>query len=39
LATSYTGALHPLTDLQDIVLWLALGLLAAHGRPRADGWS
>jgi urease accessory protein len=28
LGDFYTGGLHPLTDLQDIVLWGALGLLA-----------
>lgn len=28
LGDFYTGALHPLTDLQDIVLWLGLGILA-----------
>jgi len=37
LGDFYAGALHPLTDLQDDVLWTALGLLAgslgaAHGR-------
>jgi urease accessory protein len=28
LGDFYSGALHPLTDLQDLVLWTALGLLA-----------
>ena len=28
LGDFYAGALHPLTDLQDIILWVALGLLA-----------
>jgi urease accessory protein len=28
LGDFYSGALHPLTDLQDVVLWTALGLLA-----------
>ena len=28
LGDFYAGVLHPLTDLQDIVLWVALGLLA-----------
>jgi len=37
LGDFYSGALHPLTDLQDDVLWTALGLLAGslgvtHGR-------
>src|SRR5712672_2955104 len=37
LGDFYAGALHPLTDLQDDVLWTALGLLAGslgatHGR-------
>jgi urease accessory protein len=37
LGDFYAGALHPLTDLQDCVLWTALGLLAGslgatHGR-------
>ena len=28
LGDFYAGALHPLTDLQDVLLWLAIGLLA-----------
>lgn len=28
LGDFYAGALHPLTDLQELVIWLALGLLA-----------
>jgi hydrogenase/urease accessory protein HupE len=28
LGDFYSGALHPLTDLQDAILWIALGLLA-----------
>lgn len=28
LGDFYVGALHPLTDLQDVVVWLALGVLA-----------
>jgi urease accessory protein len=28
LGDFYAGALHPLSDLQDIILWVALGLLA-----------
>jgi urease accessory protein len=28
LGDFYAGALHPLTDLQDIILWLAIGVLA-----------
>ena len=36
LGDFYTGALHPLTDLQDIVLWLGLGMLAGSvGRALA----
>lgn len=36
LGDFYAGALHPLTDLQDVVLWLAVGLLAgAIGAERA----
>ena len=35
LGDFYTGALHPLTDLQDALLWLALGVLAgAMGADR-----
>jgi hypothetical protein len=41
LGDFYAGALHPLTDLQDGLLWTALGLLAGslgaiHARHRAD---
>jgi len=36
LGDFYTGALHPLTDLHDIVLWLALGVFAGSiGAERA----
>ena len=28
LGDFYAGALHPLTDLQDLILWLSLGILA-----------
>jgi urease accessory protein len=36
LGDFYSGALHPLTDLQDLVLWTALGLLAGTlGAPKA----
>jgi urease accessory protein len=28
LGDFYAGALHPLTDLQDLVLWIALGAFA-----------
>lgn len=28
LGDFYSGALHPLTDLQDVLLWLAMGVLA-----------
>jgi len=32
----YAGAFHPLTDLNDVVLWIALGLLAGSlGAPRS----
>ncbi|MDB6091534.1 MAG: hypothetical protein JWN85_4318 [Gammaproteobacteria bacterium] len=38
LGDFYAGALHPLTDLQDIVLWTALGLLAGSlGAARGRG--
>lgn len=38
LGDFYTGALHPLTDLQDIVLWLALGLFAGSLGPERGRW-
>src|SRR5258708_16624939 len=28
LGDFYAGALHPLTDLQDLILWTAMGMLA-----------
>ena len=33
-----TGALHPLTDLQDIVLWLAMGVLAGSLGAARGRW-
>lgn len=38
LGDFYTGALHPLTDPQDIVLWLALGALAGSLGPQRGRW-
>ena len=38
LGDFYAGALHPLTDLQDTVLWLALGLFAASIGPERARW-
>jgi urease accessory protein len=35
LGDFYAGALHPLTDLQDLILWTALGVLAGSvGAPK-----
>ena len=35
LGDFYAGALHPLTDLQDLILWIALGVLAGSlGAPK-----
>ena len=34
----YAGAIHPLTGLADVVLWLALGLLAGLQPARTGRW-
>jgi urease accessory protein len=38
LGDFYAGALHPLTDLQDILLWTATGLLAASMGASRGRW-
>jgi urease accessory protein len=38
LGDFYAGALHPLTDLQDIILWAALGLLAGSLGAAKGRW-
>jgi hydrogenase/urease accessory protein HupE len=38
LGDFYTGAAHALTGLEDIVLWLALGLLAGAQAPARARW-
>jgi urease accessory protein len=38
LGDFYAGALHPLTDLQDIVLWIAVGLLAGSLGSAQGRW-
>jgi urease accessory protein len=38
LGDFYAGALHPLTDLQDIILWAALGVLAGSLGPAKGRW-
>lgn len=38
LGDFYTGALHPLTDLQDIVLWIAMGVLAGSLGSAKGRW-
>src|SRR6185369_1712743 len=38
LGDFYSGALHPLTDLQDVLLWIALGLLAASLGASRSRW-
>jgi hydrogenase/urease accessory protein HupE len=38
LGDFYTGALHPLTDLQDLMLWTALGILAGSLRAPGRKW-
>ena len=38
LGDFYGGMLHPLTALPDIILWLALGMLAALQRAAAVRW-
>jgi urease accessory protein len=38
LGDFYAGALHPFTDLQDIVLWLAIGVLAGSLGAARGRW-
>ena len=38
LGDLYAGALHPLTDLQDLILWIALGVLAGSLGPAKGRW-
>src|SRR5713101_6613032 len=38
LGDFYTGALHPLTDLQDLILWAALGVLAGSLGAAKGRW-
>jgi urease accessory protein len=38
LGDFYAGALHPLTDLQDLILWAALGVLAGSLGPSQGRW-
>lgn len=38
LGDFYAGALHPLTDLQEMVLWLALAVLAGAMRDQRGRW-
>ncbi len=38
LGDFYSGALHPLTDLQDVVLWTALGVLAGSLGASRGRW-
>jgi urease accessory protein len=38
LGDFYTGALHPLTDLQDILLWVAMGVLAGSLEASRGRW-
>lgn len=38
LGDFYAGALHPLTDLLDIILWVALGLLAGAAGSMERRW-
>lgn len=38
LGDLYGGALHPLTDLPDVILWVALGLLAGSQDLRHARW-
>ena len=38
LGDFYTGALHPLTDLQDIILWVAIGVLAGSLGASKGRW-
>src|SRR5215475_9880250 len=38
LGDLYAGALHPLSDLQDLILWIALGVLAGSLGPTKGRW-
>ncbi|WP_315834012.1 HupE/UreJ family protein [Bradyrhizobium prioriisuperbiae] len=38
LGDFYTGALHPLTDLQDLILWTAIGVLAGSLGAARGRW-
>jgi urease accessory protein len=38
LGDFYAGALHPLTDLQDLILWIALGVLAGSLGATKGRW-
>ena len=38
LGDFYTGALHPLTDLQDLILWAAMGVLAVSLGASKGRW-
>ncbi len=38
LGDFYAGALHPLTGLEDVILWAALGLLAGTQPPGRARW-
>jgi urease accessory protein len=38
LGDFYTGAVHPLTELQDLVLWLAMGVLAGSLGAARGRW-
>jgi urease accessory protein len=38
LGDFYAGALHPLTDLQDLILWVALGVLAGSLGASKGKW-
>src|SRR5258708_31568745 len=38
LGDFYTGALHPLTDLQDLILWAAMGVLAGSLGSSRGRW-
>jgi len=38
LGDFYAGALHPLTDLQDIILWIAMGVLAGSLGATTGRW-
>jgi urease accessory protein len=38
LGDFYTGALHPLTDIQDLILWVAIGVLAGSLGASKGRW-